>query len=691
MIGEGGIGARVKEWSFLSSDPWLLREVRGISIPLIGPLVQGRYNAFSLAQLEKEATILIEEFALKGYIREVRPCVGQILSPIFLRPKSSGKWRLILDLSDLNKLVPDQKFQLESLDLLPSLLARGGWMVKVDLENAYYSCGIRPEDRKLLRFVWQGILWEYQVLPNGLKSAPFTFTKILKPVVGYLRSRGVLLIIYLDDIWITARDRDTLVLHIDLVISTLIKLGFLINWEKSVTIPTQHIEFLGFIINSIDMTYSISSEKQEKILELCHHLLSQDVVQVRSLASLLGMLQAADKALVVARLHYRRLQMFKIGLIKQHLSVQSHLSKAAVIRNAYLQTSQLTQEVKSEIRWWVENLIQLPPGPIEETVWDLEIFSDACLTGWGAWSAGEGIQGVWDPSLPPQQINALEFKAAISALRYFTEHLRDIKVRLVVDNNPVKFYIKKMGGTRSPVLLDLALQFWNLALARGLGIEVDYIPSAENIAADLYSRITIRLGFNWEIQVSVFHQVARRWGSPSIDLFASTVNRKVTRYLSWGLEREAVGRDAFSWDWDSEVLCYAFPSFNLVTRVLEKLKRHPGTTMILIAPAWKTRPWYPTLLEMSVSQPVMLGNQWDLILDHNSEPHELQCLGKLHLSAWLISSNQGKQRGFQKRCPKLWPEDGNQPPSRRTTVLGELGTAGAVKDRLIRFWHLQQK
>ena len=48
-----------------------------------------------------------------------------------------------------------------------------------------------------------------------------------------------------------------------------ISLGFKIHPEKSVVITTQVLEFLGFTLNSIIMTVSLTNKKADKILQLC--------------------------------------------------------------------------------------------------------------------------------------------------------------------------------------------------------------------------------------------------------------------------------------------------------------------------------------------------------------------------------------------------------------------------------------
>ena len=46
-------------------------------------------------------------------------------------------------------------------------------------------------------------------------------------------------------------------------------LGFTIHPEKSVLKPTQNLICLGFIINSKDMTLTLTEEKKQKIYDLC--------------------------------------------------------------------------------------------------------------------------------------------------------------------------------------------------------------------------------------------------------------------------------------------------------------------------------------------------------------------------------------------------------------------------------------
>lgn len=77
-----------------------------------------------------------------------------------------------------------QHFKMEGLDCVRILLQRGDWMVKLDLQDAYFLVGLFPGHLKYVRFFWKDSFYEYCCLPFGLCSAPRVFTKLLRPVVA---------------------------------------------------------------------------------------------------------------------------------------------------------------------------------------------------------------------------------------------------------------------------------------------------------------------------------------------------------------------------------------------------------------------------------------------------------------------------------------------------------------------------
>ena len=176
------------------------------------------------------------------------------------------------------------------------LMTPGCFMASVDLKDAYYSIPVAQEDRKYLRFVWENTLYQFTCLPNGLAEAPRKFTKILKVPFSELRGQGHESSVYLDDSALFGLTFDDCVQNITSTVETLDSLGFTIHPDKSVTFPSHVLTFLGFVLNSIEMTVTLTLERRAKIKTVCSRLLDLKKVTVRQLAEVIGTLVAVDPA-----------------------------------------------------------------------------------------------------------------------------------------------------------------------------------------------------------------------------------------------------------------------------------------------------------------------------------------------------------------------------------------------------------
>ena len=65
----------------------------------------------------------------------------------------------------------------------------------------------------------------------------------MKPVSGYLRSKGVKSVVYIDDILLIAQSPELLKQHTLATLNLLAALGYLVNYPKSQLIPTQSTTF----------------------------------------------------------------------------------------------------------------------------------------------------------------------------------------------------------------------------------------------------------------------------------------------------------------------------------------------------------------------------------------------------------------------------------------------------------------
>ena len=117
------------------------------------------------------------------------------LSTLFLVPKKDGGQRPVINLKSLNSFVNAPHFKMEGIHTLKSLLKKGDWLLKIDLKDAYFSIPISIEHRKYLCFQLENKTYQFNCLPFGLASAPWVFTKTLKPIAALGRELGIRLVV----------------------------------------------------------------------------------------------------------------------------------------------------------------------------------------------------------------------------------------------------------------------------------------------------------------------------------------------------------------------------------------------------------------------------------------------------------------------------------------------------------------
>ena len=71
------------------------------------------------------------------------------------------------------------------------------------------------------------------------------------------------------------------------------------------------------------------------------------------------------------------------------------------------------------------------------------------------------------------------------------------------------------------------------------------MPGVQNVLADYKSR-NFSDNLEWSLNNKIFEKIVHVFGQPEIDLFASRLNKKVDRFVSWKPDPEAEANNAFS-------------------------------------------------------------------------------------------------------------------------------------------------
>ena len=662
----GHLAKCTQQWHKITKDPWILNTTQGCHINFSRtPPLRNIPPCSRDPHMTKEQAMILSDEIQSLQEKSAIQCLSGHLGPgfysnVFVVPKRDGGWRPIINLRKLNSYIHTPHFKMENIFSLRDILKKGDWLAKIDLKDAYLTVPMAKAYQKYLRFQWQGKIYEFKSLPFGLATAPITFTKLLRPVVAYLRQQGVRLVVYLDDILLMADTQDLLQQHLQITMSQLTDLGFMLNLKKCVLTPCRRLEFLGFIVDSLAYSLYVPQDKIAKIKKECRHLLNKDKVSGRTLAHIIGLLSSVTPAVLQAPLHYRGLQRLRSRALQQSTSQDLD----------YDLTVPLSQEARQNLLWWTEYSFQ-EGRPLRWPQPTLTLESDASKRGWGAHSTHQDqtIGGIWNLEEAAHHINWLELKAAFLGLQAFAQNLSNVHIHLLMDNTVAIAYLNRLGGTRSYALCQLAISIWNWCLQKGITVHADHLPGQLNVRADYASRNWNDYS-DWMLDPEVFSQIQKKFGQFSIDLFASFQNTQLPKFFSWKPNPNALAVDALAQQWNHFELPYAFPPFALIGRCLQKVREEKVKRLLMIAPVWPAQHWYPLMLQMLADY---------LLLYPHQQYHPLIQNGHLTLGVWLVSGCPCQVANFQKILSRsTTPHEENQ--QRNRTI--QSGIAGANQGQL---------
>lgn len=670
----GKTKTKIKQWSEITSDKHILECISGCKIDFESIPVQDRipsnYNFKNdeIECIDQE----IEKFAKKGIIQPCEHEPGEYISNIFTRPKKDGSKRVILNLKPLNKHVRYNHFKMDTIKSCINLVTKNCYMASIDLKDAYYSIPIDGNFQKFLKFQWKGVLYKFTCLPMGLASAPRDFTKVLKPVFAHLRKIGHISSPYLDDTFLKGNTYEQCVDNVQDTMHMFDSLGFTAHDDsKSVTIPTQQIEHLGFIINSRDMTVGINDTKYQKLKSLARQVTETDSCTIRTVSQLIGVMVAYCTGVEYGELFCKQLEIDKIAALRES-------------RGNYEAQMCISQQSRQDIAWWISNA-NIRKKKISHGVTTHSLKTDSSNIGWGAIRDNDMANGKWTDEEKSDHINVLELKAVLNGLLSLCNDLHNKHIKLYIDNMTAVAYIRNMGGTHSIKCNEVARDIWEWAISRNNWLLPCYIPGILNVEADFASRVFDDTT-EWMLHKKVFQDITSVFGIPDIDLFASNMNHQLERYVSWSPDCKAVAVDAFSMFWGDEFI-YCFSPFSILSEVMSKIQQEEAKALVIV-PYWPTQTWFPQMTHMLINNPLLLPRMKRL-LTLPFDPSKTHPLGsKMQMMACLLSGKDSCVQDFHRGLKKSSCLLGGKELKNSTKLTTKNGVHLQVDGKLITCNHL---
>jgi ribonuclease HI len=425
------------------------------------------------------------------------------------------------------------KFKMEGVSTLTDLISKNDYAISFDLKDAYNHVPVHPSMRSLLGLAWRGKCYTCVGMPFGLNDAPRVFTMIMRAAVRIIREVwNVKTEVYLDDIVLLHQDPDRLK-QIGQEVSLFLKwLGWTVNREKSHLIPSRTFMYLGWEWDSSEMTMHLTEVRRKKALLLLlkarkqvHRVTS---VPVRSLAKLIGVLNAARKQFPRASLYMMKLNKLKVRCVKRH-------GWNGMVR--------LNDSISQELKTWTEWLKKNQPRsllkpPLPQAI----VTTDAAPTGWGATihstssipTPDNSLKrcGVWSSTMAQASSNKRELVAIHKALEEFSPTIiknRWNSIQILTDNTTACYNINHKAASIN--LYHSLRHLFNLTDVLGISIASAHIQGILNTETDKLSRLAMSGDYSLR-QYFYLHGLRNLKVIPKLDLFANGENRKCTRFCA---------------------------------------------------------------------------------------------------------------------------------------------------------------
>lgn len=116
--------------------------------------------------------------------------VVRVIAPLTRAVQGNGKERLCWNGRPINIDLPSVPFKMEHAEHAAKQMRAGDLMFTLDMKSGYHQVPVKEWFKKLLCFEWQGQVYQWQVMPFGLSTAPRAYTKICRRLLQRWRKKG---------------------------------------------------------------------------------------------------------------------------------------------------------------------------------------------------------------------------------------------------------------------------------------------------------------------------------------------------------------------------------------------------------------------------------------------------------------------------------------------------------------------
>uniref|UniRef100_A0A2N9H0S8 Integrase catalytic domain-containing protein n=1 Tax=Fagus sylvatica TaxID=28930 RepID=A0A2N9H0S8_FAGSY len=203
----------------------------------------------------------VDKLLTANFIREV--FYPDWLANVVMVKKSTGKWRMCVDFTDLNKACPKDSFPLPRIDQLVDSTAGHKLLTFMDAFSGYNQIVMDESDQEKTSFITSRGLFCYKVMSFGLKNAGATYQRLMNRMFHDQIGRNVE--VYVDDMLVKSKEEDVHLDDLRETFQTLRKYQMKLNPSKC-AFGVYSGKFLGFMVSQRGI--EANPDKIKAILEM---------------------------------------------------------------------------------------------------------------------------------------------------------------------------------------------------------------------------------------------------------------------------------------------------------------------------------------------------------------------------------------------------------------------------------------
>ncbi|GAU49430.1 hypothetical protein TSUD_181770 [Trifolium subterraneum] len=493
-------------------------------LPINKPVVQRKRKVGE----ERRAAITKEVAKLKdaGFIEEIK--YPTWLENVVMVKKASGKWRMCVDFTDLNKACPKDPYPLPNIDRFIDGASSYKTLSFMDAYSGYNQIKMHPMDAQHTTFMSNTYNYFYNVMPFGLKNAGATYQRLMDRV--FVEQIGKNMKVYIDDMVVKTQKEGEHDKDLDDILKSVRKYNMCLNPAKC-SFGVQTGKVLGFLLTHRGIEanpdkcekachffatlrkserFTWSPECEEAFQKLKVFLASPPILTFPEQGKTLYLyLAVSEKALSLALVQevegdekpiyfvsrtlrgaetrYQKIERLCLAVIITARKLRQYFqSHQVVVKTDYpIKNGAIKSQALAD---FVLELID-PPNEGETQPWTLSVDGSSNLRGSGAGVVLEGPVGVLiEKSLRFEASNnQAEYEALIAGMKLAKEmEVQELKVQS--NSQLVANQVSGEFQTKDPQLAKYLEKVKGMAKQFTM-FELTYVPKEQNVRADLLAKL----------------------------------------------------------------------------------------------------------------------------------------------------------------------------------------------------------